>query len=93
MLANQPIMTNKFGLEPEQILRIEDLQDFMHALFPQKDVLSSEQDQVQVRKKMAFDPGCSFQKNLINKRARLCLKRSQLLDAFVCADLLKDIDL
>ena len=42
MLANQPIMTNKFGLEPEQILRIEDLQDFMHALFPQKDVLSSE---------------------------------------------------
>ena len=37
-------MTNKFGLDPEQILGIEDLQGFMHALFPQKDVLHNEQD-------------------------------------------------
>ena len=65
----------------------------MQGLFPQRDLVGSEQDQVVVRKKLATDPAVAFQRNLLEIRALSCLKQGLLQDAFACADLLEDIEL
>ena len=88
LLKNQPVLTNKVGLQPSQAIKIEDFEDFLQTMFPSKDLINSDQDQVLVRKKIALDPACSLQKRALERRARFCLRRHEYLDAFTCADLL-----
>ena len=41
LLKNQPTLTSKVGLQPHQILAIEDFSDFLQAIFPQRDLFNS----------------------------------------------------
>jgi len=46
-----------------------------------------------MRTKLALDPGSTLQRKLLKERGAICVEQHNLLDAFVCADLLRDIDL
>ena len=34
LLKNQPMLTSKIGLQPHQLVKIDDLIDFLQAIFP-----------------------------------------------------------
>ena len=65
-------------MQPRQLLQIDNFSDFMQSLFPQRDLVGSEQDQVTVRKKLSTDPAVAFQRRLLEIRAQSCLKQGQL---------------